>query len=625
MKKIYLSFCVLAVGFVSFGQNQQINHKLNLGPVKSETPKTPKALGQVFYHDNFDSTMVGIGLPTSLGNSQWTINNSGQSGAEFGWTIDATSDGWWSTAAAIASSSEGKFAELSNGDPTVPVAQGGPTQALGVTYTMTTTNPIDIQALAGSDNVTLSFEQFGARFNDLQQILISTNGTTWVPVGDNLDKSVLSQSGGAPYSNPDIKSINLASFIAGNANSVWIRFLWTTNYPNSATNPNVWVTYGWYIDDLKLTTNPDNEVVVEEVFIGDLLNDYNYAMIPLAQAAPMIVGVSLTNNGLNDFTAQPVNISIKLNGGEVHNENVTVTLPSAASDTIWHTTTYTPAAIGNYVIDISIPADDDLTNNTGTNALEVTNWVFGHDYGGTVARGFPNDSVATSIGNVYRMVNTQDVSAINVKFTTGTTVNNGGQEVRVAIYEMTSESIQDDLNFITEQYYTVTGADLSSPFTLIELPSTVTLTGGSNYIAFVEKFAGPLSKKLFVTGSTAGDDDFSTACYGPFGQADAENWFNGWGWSPYVRLNFDPSLAVENISMLDNVNVYPNPSTGNVTITNDNGTENTITVFDISGKQITSKTSITATTLDLSSYGSGVYVVEITNDNNKKTERVVIR
>ena len=42
---------------------------------------------------------------------------------------------------------------------------------------MTTTDPIDV--IAGTNQVTLEFEQYGARFNDLQQILISTDGISF--------------------------------------------------------------------------------------------------------------------------------------------------------------------------------------------------------------------------------------------------------------------------------------------------------------------------------------------------------------------------------------------------------------------------------------------------------------
>jgi hypothetical protein len=103
--------------------------------VAAEKPTSqPNALGAPFWTNNFSNT------------ADWTVNNSGQTGAEFGWSIDNVADGWWAPATAIASTSEGNFAELSNGDPTLTPA----TQALNVTYTLTTSAPISL-ATSGTD------------------------------------------------------------------------------------------------------------------------------------------------------------------------------------------------------------------------------------------------------------------------------------------------------------------------------------------------------------------------------------------------------------------------------------------------------------------------------------------
>ena len=39
--------------------------------------------------------------------------------------------------------------------------------------------------------------------------------------------------------------------------------------PWLSTNPNVWITYGWYIDDVKLVTNPDHDLEITDTF-GEL-------------------------------------------------------------------------------------------------------------------------------------------------------------------------------------------------------------------------------------------------------------------------------------------------------------------------------------------------------------------
>ena len=75
--------------------------------------------------------------------SQWILDNSGQNPPIYGWSIDPNSDGWFA-ANGINSTSGGNYAELSNGDPTIG------TQALNVTYTMTTAQPINVFDSIGS-------------------------------------------------------------------------------------------------------------------------------------------------------------------------------------------------------------------------------------------------------------------------------------------------------------------------------------------------------------------------------------------------------------------------------------------------------------------------------------------
>ena len=272
MKKTILTSTLIVLAAASFAQKQPKMHTfqdLLLKPAAAQLPSNnDKTVGVTIWSDNFSDA------------STWVIDNSGQSGIDLGWNINSTSEGWWSTNG-ITSTSGGGNAELANGDPTA----ASPTQALNVIYTMTTATPIDIAALGGSNQVSIMFEQFGARFNDLQEIQISTDGISFTTVGDNLDKSVLSQSGGAAYPNPDTKMINLATILPANPAPIYIRFSWTTNYPGSATNPNVWITYGWYIDDVKLVTNATNDISVTGSTWGTA--GLPYYQIPVTQTAPI--------------------------------------------------------------------------------------------------------------------------------------------------------------------------------------------------------------------------------------------------------------------------------------------------------------------------------------------------
>ena len=134
------------------------------------------------------------------------------------------------------------------------------------------------------------------------------------------------------------------------------------------------------------------------------------------------------------------------------------------------------------------------------------------------------------------------------------------------------------------------------------------------------------TEELRIGGSETSteDDDFSTFGYGPYGTGGAVNYYSNWGFAPLIRANFDASLAVET-NTLNGVSVYPNPSEGIITIANDNNDENTIVISNVAGQVVYNQSSSADTSIDLSSFGSGLYVVNVSNENGSLIERVVIK
>jgi tetrahydromethanopterin S-methyltransferase subunit F len=338
MKKLILSLSVLAVSGVFAQKNTRI---LKSQDLVRTAPKTATATQPV------EKIMTTLWSDDFSNAATWTIDNSGQTGATFGWNINSTSNGWWSTTGISANgTSGGNNAELVNGNPTLSPA----TQALGVTYTMTTAQPIDVAALGGTNQVSLQFKQFGARFNDLQEIQVSTDGTTFTTVGNNLDKEVLSAAGGAPYPNPDTKLINLATVFSAAPTQLWIRFSWTTNFPGSATNPNVWIAYGWYIDDVKIVTNPEYDLSVTSNTWGTA--GLNYYQIPTTQVAPISFSSKVFNGGLNDLSGAFLKADVLAGSTNVFaGTSATTSVPSLDTATLDVSTSFTPPTnVANYTL-----------------------------------------------------------------------------------------------------------------------------------------------------------------------------------------------------------------------------------------------------------------------------------
>ena len=99
MRKLIFSLSALIATGVYSQKNMRIvqsNDLILKAPIASNsTPESTNKLISTLWQDNFSD-------PTT-----WTIDNSGQSGAEFGWNINSTSQGWWSATGISANGTSG--------------------------------------------------------------------------------------------------------------------------------------------------------------------------------------------------------------------------------------------------------------------------------------------------------------------------------------------------------------------------------------------------------------------------------------------------------------------------------------------------------------------------------------
>ena len=606
MKKLILLFSAIAsVAYAQKAPRIQTFQDLVKAPnVHVKAPADEKILGITLWSDDFSDP------------ANWTLDNSGQSGIEFGWNINSTNDGWWSSNG-ITSTSGGNYAELVNGDPT---ASPG-TQALNVVYTLTSAQPIDIAALGGSNQVSLQFEQYGARFNDLQEIQISTDGSTWVTVGNNLDKPVLSAAGGSAYANPDTKIINLATFLSATPSPIWVRFSWTTNYPSSATNPNVWVTYGWYIDDVKIVTNPTNDLSVTSTFWGSV--GLPYYQIPDEQVTEIGFSADVFNGGVN--TQTNVQLNINANNGAWTDSSSPVSINSLDTAVIELTTFYTPPATpGNISITRTITADstDDIPANNVISNIDfaVTDFIYARD-NGTPSGSTSNGTDGFESGNLFDIFQDATLKAINVRLPGGANGATLGTEIFVKLYSV--DATTGDFVFESESAPFVLASNNLNTNLVLELEPYVDVYAGTTYLAVV----GCYSAGLRV--SNAGKSDPQTTFF--LDMAD-----NTWYYStntPMVRMNFDPILNVMEQSELSQAVVLPNPTDQHATLRFDlkNTSDVNITVTDLTGKvmqrNILAQLTAGAQEIGLSSeqWAAGIYTVTITTNGAILTKKFVKR
>lgn len=618
MKKVYLS--LLAFGIAGTSLAQMTAKPYSFGELRTgkdvisapalNSISQAKALGVTIWSDNFDTP------------SDWVIDNSGQTGAEFGWTIDATNDGW-SSVGPVSSTSGGNYAEVSNGDPTAG------TQALDVIYTLTLANAIDIVNLAGNtamtDQVTLEYQQAGALFNDQQYTQISVDGgTNWITIRDNRDfHGVLSASGGSAYPNPETVSINLAPYITGNASNFKIRFQWTTEYPTLSTNPNVWVTYGWYIDDVKLITNPDNDLEAQTPYWGSL--GLHYYMIPTDQVAPIDFTTNAFNNGI--ATQNNATLDVSINSGAWTGSSATGTnIAPGTYDSLVCTTQYTPAAsVGTHTVIWGVSQDevDDVPGNNSNADIvfDVTDFVYARD-NGTVDGSSYNQGFGYEVGNLYDIFTATTLYSLDIGINSSAVAGASVFGILYSIDPTTGDFIVEDQT----DYYTISASDLGSTITLPLLSGGFSLNANETYLV-VAGTDGDGGSTNDIVISTAGDSEPQTSFY--YDYTDL-TWYYTTR-TPVVRMNFENTNGIEEIAGVSNVVLYPNPANEalNIDFTLENAADINIAIVDIAGKTVAAKSmnntaeGVQTVGFNTNNFASGVYTVTIESTNGKLTRKFI--
>jgi hypothetical protein len=185
-------------------------------------------------------------------------------------------------------------------------------------------------------------------------------------------------------------------------------------------------------------------------------------------------------------------------------------------------------------------------------------------------------------------------------------VGNGGYSVYL-----------DDVHIFTEDSTVVTPC--ATPTNVTYENGVVTWTGdAANYNVHI--VAGETTIDTTVSAATytiegLNDGDHATVTVQAI--CDEENLSD---WSEAVEFDY----IIDGInSYAIQANIYPNPTTGNVTVES-NAINADITVFDMFGKlMMTSKVAAERTELNFSSFAPGVYMVRIANSNAITTVKVV--
>ena len=488
--------------------------------------------------------------------------------------------------------------------------------------TWVSTDTIDLSGTS-SAFLSLRFNQRYRAFNYDQTFVefSEDGGATWTAFSADVNIDV--PTNGDPLQN----NVSVLLPTTNSALSM-IRFRWISDSDSDQYGSG----YGWMIDDVELYEPYDNELSLEKLYTHDIYNDWDYYQTPLSQAQSTTIYAIIRNNGA---VSQTQDLSVDISGAGTFSGTVSFTVEPGTTDTVIYDTGFTPSAIGLHTVTATLPDDSLATNNSLSEDFEMTQHLYGHNHPlGSSVIDFTQEGLI-GVGNQFGVVANEVVKGLDVSFAGGTT---SGLEVEVLVYEVVT-NIQDAANVfvggaVGGLYFlpspVPTNTAVTIPLENLNGDIGISLEAGKVYMALVSTYQSP-DINMAIKRSSKGDDDFSTVCFGPFGQGGAENYFNGWGWSPAVKLNFEPTIGIsENNSTVHVGDIFPNPvsSESVINILVDNAQQVEFTIVDLSGRTVKTNSmnlneGDNQVSIDSSDLPSGAYRIVISGEDTVMTRMFV--
>ena len=375
---------------------------------------------------------------------------------------------------------------------------------------------------------------------------------------------------------------------------------------------------------------PDNDLIANMAYAGDLVNDYIYSQVPLEQAVEVVAGVIVTNMGAAAQTNVEVDWEVVFNGTSVAtgNEAGSANLATGATDTIWVSTGYTPNATGDLVVNMTVSAlEDEVTpaDNIASNGFTVTDYVWGHDNEteGYFGLGYTaaEEPSGFEMGARY-FCQVEGSSVYALQFALGATTTSTA--VTVKVYE------GDPANgSISETLYDIQSGDLSSNslnIITVVLDQPADMAAGNVYTATVAIEGGDGGT---IMGTGTDDGDGGQALY----LGSDGNWYNWIGLTTSMRLNLNPDISgMDEMSAFAGFHTFPNPASEelNVSVTTRGDEKVSVKLISATGSVVAEnsmKTMAGAASrvqLNTTDISSGLYMVQISTGASTVTQKVMV-
>lgn len=501
-------------------------------------------------------------------------------------------------------------------------------------------------SLSNHAAVIVEFQQYYSKYIDSTFVDVSTNGTSWSAYEVN---SQYANNDISP--NPETVQLNISA-VAGSQPLVWIRFRF---YSRTATmGAGAGCGYAWMVDDFKVMTLPDNDLVLE----GHAVNTSNkllfYGRTPINQLNDSINFTATAHN----FGAAPQPGTLMY--GQVRNDNgsyrfadtvyrsATLTIDSrdTASTAKWFSLAGTPIGRYNYVVGYKSDSTDATpTNNAISRNFYVTDTTYrlSSDFSrtnGLTTESWDYTADGLRMAVLYELSEGDTITSVTVRLTAFTRV---GALLHATVrdtfglftnYQAALQNPASFAAFLESDMYEVTAADSIAGFATITIPRVLfggaqqnTVLPAGAYFVAVELFSsngqypcGVLDDESFV----AFMPPFASLTFIPADPSDPGSssrwWTNGTAHAVYANFGRQGTVSITELPQLViGLKVYPNPSQGHAQIDFEliQASPVQVRIRDMQGRvlQSTSYGQLQAgehrQELELSGFAAGMYFVEL--------------
>jgi len=358
------------------------------------------------------------------------------------------------------------------------------------------------------------------------------------------------------------------------------------------------------IDDVSLdlpATNPDASL------IGGLAS--NYTIYPSFFTASYDFKGMLSNSGATIPSGQEITAA-EATTSYAGTATTSADLADGATAELTYTPSFTPSGVGAYQINFNADVTGDATPETNKDTLYVaiSDTTLARDFGPNGGAMGIGDGATGIIGQLYA-------------FETGVTLTS------VTFQLMHPSAVEGTVKIYAYDGSTVTGSELATSASIAFDTTTanigavytvgvgnVYLPAGTYFIGVEEASAGSMA---IATSTVPGNLGEAWVYYNNAWATAASFGFNH---TYVIRANVTFSSSVENNVATSEINIYPNPTTGLLNVTN---AENaTINVYNTVGELV--KTVSNTNTVDLSDVQNGTYIVKVITNNNIVVKNIVL-